>query len=110
MTVVSVVFDIESDPPRPIGAFIRQDEDVVVYLTSGNRFANAPADCVTVVDVDPIASNRTEPGPLPGGGLITDDDAIETLRRNSSPVPGRDGVRVDREGRQWYSARWLGAA
>lgn len=40
--------------------------------------------------------------------LVIDDDEIDALRRRSTPVPGRDGVRQDADGRVWYSARWIG--
>lgn len=32
---------------------------------------------------------------------------LEKLQRNSSPIPGRPGWRIDRNGKEWYSAAWL---
>jgi hypothetical protein len=52
---VRVVFDIESNPPMPLGLYERTDEDVVIYLNPTGRFAQAPADCVTVISVDPVS-------------------------------------------------------
>lgn len=52
---VAVVFDIESQPPVPIGTYIRSDEDAVIYATPAGTFSQAPAECVTVVEVDPMA-------------------------------------------------------
>lgn len=36
------------------------------------------------------------------------DDRLTQLRDASTPAPGRDGVRIDGNGREWYSASWLG--
>lgn len=33
---------------------------------------------------------------------------LEAQRRETTPIPGRDGWRRDSEGREWYSAEWLG--
>lgn len=33
---------------------------------------------------------------------------LEKLRRRTVPVPGMPGCRVDKQGRRWYSAGWLG--
>ena len=33
---------------------------------------------------------------------------LEAQRRTTTPIPGRDGWRRDSEGREWYSAEWLG--
>lgn len=53
---VNVVFDIESDPPMPVGVYVRTDEDTVIYTRPAGDHGYAPADCVTVIAVDPIAS------------------------------------------------------
>lgn len=34
--------------------------------------------------------------------------ALELLRIVSKPIPGRDGWRRSADGREWYSAHWLG--
>lgn len=33
---------------------------------------------------------------------------IERLRQKSKPIPGRDGWRIDENGKEWYSTAWLG--
>lgn len=35
------------------------------------------------------------------------DDPLGVLFRESTAKPGCPGVRVDREGREWYSAGWV---
>ena len=56
---VLVVFDIESDPPMPIGVYLATIEDMVVYdRPRGGGTGRAPADCVAVVAVDPIGQNE----------------------------------------------------
>jgi hypothetical protein len=50
---VRVVFDIESNPPEPIGTYSGMIEDTVCYFSPvGQRVRYAPADCVLVVSVD----------------------------------------------------------
>jgi hypothetical protein len=50
---ILVVFDLECDPaPRPIGTFVRGDEDVIVYENASGAYGSAPVDCVTVVLVE----------------------------------------------------------
>lgn len=55
---VAVVFDIESSPPMPVGRYVRTDNDTVIYARPAGDHGYAPADCVTIVDVEPIAGNR----------------------------------------------------
>lgn len=33
---------------------------------------------------------------------------IDALRAGTSPVPGRDGWRIDPNGVEWFSSAWLG--
>lgn len=40
--------------------------------------------------------------------FYTPPSHLERLRRNSSPLPGRPGTRIDARGRIWYSSEWLG--
>lgn len=50
--VVRVVFDLETEGgPIPIGSYVRDEEDTVIYTRGGHHFAYAPADCVAVVSV-----------------------------------------------------------
>jgi hypothetical protein len=50
---VRVVFDIESNPPEPIGTYSGMIEDTVCYFSPvGQRVRYAPADCVLVVSVE----------------------------------------------------------
>lgn len=52
---VAVVFDTESgDTPIPIGTFIRQDEDAIMYCDSSceGTIHIVPQDCVKVVTVN----------------------------------------------------------
>lgn len=35
------------------------------------------------------------------------DDPLGTLYRDTTPKPGCPGVRVDAQGREWYSAGWV---
>lgn len=44
---IPVVFDVESDPPEPLGIYDRADEDAIVYR-AGSEFKTAPSDCVQV--------------------------------------------------------------
>lgn len=38
------------------------------------------------------------------------DDPLGELFRTTTPKPGAPGVRIDDEGREWYSAAWISAA
>jgi hypothetical protein len=121
MTIVlpkrlTLVFDVESDPPQLLGTHDGEGESVVYYIDSRGIPGHAPADCVSVVSYDAVAAIgpgpatfQSESSPAESAtSLITDDDEIDALRRQSRPLPGRDGVRQDEQGRVWYSARWLG--
>lgn len=44
---IPVVWDVESDPPEPLGIYDGTEEDVVFYLSRGER-SQAPEDCVVV--------------------------------------------------------------
>lgn len=33
---------------------------------------------------------------------------LDALRKETKPIAGRDGWRIDAQGHQWYSAEWLG--
>lgn len=33
---------------------------------------------------------------------------IEKLRKKTKAIPGRDGYRIDANGKEWYSSAWLG--
>jgi hypothetical protein len=47
---IPVVFNVEADPPEPLGVYLRHDEDAVLYLRRGAaRVVCAPDDCVKVV-------------------------------------------------------------
>lgn len=35
-------------------------------------------------------------------------EELERLFRATKPVPGKDGTRIDINGKQWYSTAWLG--
>lgn len=35
---------------------------------------------------------------------------LRRLERQTAPLPGRPGWRVDRRGHEWYSAAWLDEA
>lgn len=35
------------------------------------------------------------------------DDPLGDLFRNTKPKPGCPGVRIDAEGREWYSSAWI---
>ena len=40
---------------------------------------------------------------------VTLDAELERARRGvTRPLPGRDGYRIDADGRTWYSTAWLG--
>lgn len=56
---VAVVFDIESSPPMPLGLYVRTNEDEVIYTRPTGVRGYAPADCVTVRWIDPIAPQVT---------------------------------------------------
>lgn len=102
---IQLVFDLEAgDAPLLLGEYDGTVEDVVFYRHStGQR--SAPADCVEV------ATFHAQPF---GGRaklvaeLTPSDDRLARLRDETTPAPGRDGVRVDGNGREWYSASWLG--
>lgn len=50
--VVRVVFDLETyDAPVPLGLYVRDDEDLVLYSRGGHHLKAAPHDCVAVVSV-----------------------------------------------------------
>ncbi len=51
-TIIAVVFDLESDPPRPLGTFSRMEEDTVCYRDPYGFRKYAPENCVKIVDVD----------------------------------------------------------
>jgi hypothetical protein len=51
---IPVVFDVEQEPPEPLGIFLRSDEDAVLYspggvARAGETYGVAPADCVKIV-------------------------------------------------------------
>jgi len=47
---IPVVFDVEADPPEPLGVYLRHDEDAVLYTRRGAaQVGSAPDDCVKVV-------------------------------------------------------------
>lgn len=39
--------------------------------------------------------------------IITAHPEVEKLKRNTTPIPGRPGWRIDAQGKEWYSAAWL---
>ena len=51
-TIIPVVFDLESDPLRPLGTYLRMEEDSVLYRDPYGFRKVAPADCVKIVNVD----------------------------------------------------------
>jgi hypothetical protein len=65
--LLPVVFDLESEPPGPLGTYIRTDEDTVVYRRPAGDNGYAPYDCVKVVGVD------LSPAHAPATGDATDD-------------------------------------
>lgn len=46
--------------------------------------------------------------PLDRGAELAGSSRLDRLRVTSSPIPGRDGWRRTDDGREWYSAAWLG--
>jgi hypothetical protein len=58
-TTAVVVFDIESDDgPTPLGVYIGAGEDSVYYRAPDGGARSAPADCVTVREVDVYAASE----------------------------------------------------
>jgi hypothetical protein len=50
---IPIVFDVEADPPEPLGVYLRNDEDAVLYTpygaaAPGETYGVAPDDCVRV--------------------------------------------------------------
>jgi hypothetical protein len=37
---------------------------------------------------------------------VTDPDPLERLKRQTKPIPGNPGWRVDEQGRRWYRDAW----
>ena len=104
---IQLVFDLEAgDAPLLLGEYDGDDENVVFYRRPQDRTRRqAPADCVEV------ATFHAQPfGGRPKliAELTPSDDRLARLRDETTPAPGRDGVRVDANGREWYSASWLG--
>lgn len=61
---------------------------------------------------DEIAARqrRHEAGQVKRLHALGHDDPLGDLFRATSPKPGCPGVRVDGEGREWYSSGWIDAA
>jgi hypothetical protein len=59
-TPVQVVIDIESSPPMPVGRFLRQEEDTIIYDKPEGTQGFAPADCVVVLSVPLWIEVRTQ--------------------------------------------------
>ncbi len=95
MQTLRLVVDVEADTPRPLGTYFATREDVVSYVDLDGSIRQAPEDCVVVVTVELpewLGARRT----------------LDEVRRDSEPVPGADGWRIDGNGRRWYSSTWLG--
>lgn len=51
---IPIVFNVEAEPPEPLGIYLRHEEDAVLYSPSGEAhpgetYGVAPDDCVKVV-------------------------------------------------------------
>ncbi len=42
-----------------------------------------------------------------GKQIIYEPNEVEQLYNETEPIPGRLGWRVDKDGKEWYSAAWL---
>lgn len=118
-----LVFDVESEPPRLLGSYEGEKEDLVFYVDDRGDSCDAPADCVSIVTYDVRASLGPRTAEFSDGDdrprrpalgrergtIIRDDDRIDQLYAATRPKPGCPGVRVDDDGREWYSARWIEA-
>lgn len=114
-----LVFDVESDTPALLGTYEGEREDVVYYVDSRGDSCGAPADCVSIVTYNAQASLGPRTVEFDGasplrpalgrdrGQIVRDEDTIARLYGETVPKPGCPGVRVDRVGREWYSARWI---